>query len=84
MGRAARRKKERTAIRLDRGDYFELRLLLTDIEKVQLEAAALQNKLLAAQAKAQAKMTTLGAALGFDPKQNFRLDDTTLSLVAVQ
>jgi len=85
MGKEARAKQARppapTGVRLERGDYFELKALVAGLQNAQLEAEAVKHKIAAAQAQAQAKLTALALTHGFDATQNFRLDDATTSLI---
>jgi len=73
---------------LDKGDYFELRTAIRDVEVVELDAMkaaqefARQQK--AAMAARTALLDRLAAQYGFDPALEYRWNDAERSLTPVQ
>lgn len=88
MGRAARAKQAaETRVKLTKEDFFELRSVLSDISLIELQAMKAANefkeRLTEALKVKDAKWAALTTAHQIDPKANYRLDDQTYELIAV-
>ena len=67
-------------VTLDPVDYWELQATLERVRALELEAQALQTRLIAAQEKRTTLLARLADRYGVDPTQPYRLDEATHSL----
>jgi len=87
MGREAKaRQAAETRIVLERGDYFELRALIRDVEAIELDAMkaaqVYRDRREAARQRSQTKFEALAKQHGFDPTKSYRWDDAACELIA--
>lgn len=87
MGRESRRKHtSETRYTLERGDYFELRSLIRDVEAIELDALKAAQHFARQQAdaiaKRNAKFEALAKQYSFDPTLTYRWDDAKYELIA--
>ncbi len=75
-------------IRLQKGDYFELRAIRRDIEAIELEAMraaqSFHARVASAQQRVNAALTAAATKYGLDPAVTYTWDDATCELITAK